>query len=287
MFRTIALLSLLSTATFAQPQSSGQFEAPKGASTQALSIVKQVVQSQQSSNTFSESELQSLRNQIKAATTHLDPHSPAGEQLANALKSSENKEASAAAVILNNAARDVHEMLQFKPLNEANMPKGFPTYTRVGTIEVKEYPVYRMAVSSNFGTLFRHITTNGIEMTAPVQMEMTEKPTGELSQQSMAFLYGAPDIGKQGNAGSVQVMDAKPMKVVSIGLRGSRDRTVMADAANRLKQWVKANPNYKAAGEFRVMGYNSPFVPRTRQYFEMQLPLEEIQKESPMPAKSL
>lgn len=287
MIRTIAFCSLLSAALFGQPQSSGRFKTPQGSAAQALLIVEQIAQSRRSGKIISENDLRSLRNQIKAATTHLSSHSPAGERLANALTSSQDKEASTAAVILKNAADDVHEMLMFKPLNEANLPKGFPTYTRVGTIEVKEYPVYRRAVSSNFGTLFRHITTNGIEMTAPVQMEMTEKPTGELSQQSMAFLYGAPEIGKQGKAGSVQVIDAQPMKVVSMGIRGSRNKTVMADAARRLKQWVKANPGYKTAGDFRVMGYNSPFVPRTKQYFEMQLPLEETPLEAPMPANAL
>ena len=34
---------------------------------------------------------------------------------------------------------------EFQPIKEAEMPKGFPTYTPVGQVEIKEYPPYRKA----------------------------------------------------------------------------------------------------------------------------------------------
>ena len=39
---------------------------------------------------------------------------------------------------------------EFKPIKEAEMPKGFPGYTPVGKIEVKQYPAYRKASGEQF-----------------------------------------------------------------------------------------------------------------------------------------
>ena len=36
---------------------------------------------------------------------------------------------------------------EFQPIKEAEMPKGFPTYTPVGQVEIKKYPAYRKALS--------------------------------------------------------------------------------------------------------------------------------------------
>ena len=68
--------------------------------------------------------------------------------------------------------------------HEAERPKGWPTLTEVGVVEVKEYPQYREAVATKldgsdssrkqgplFRTLFNHIQRNQIAMTGPVTME--------------------------------------------------------------------------------------------------------------------
>ncbi len=34
---------------------------------------------------------------------------------------------------------------------------------------------------------------------------------------------------------------------------------------------------YTAAGPLRVTGYNSPFVPRDKNFFEVQIPLKAVQ----------
>ena len=62
---------------------------------------------------------------------------------------------------------------QLQADREAPLPDGFPTYTPVGEIEVKRYPAYRKAETTGgvaFWTLFQHIKTAGISMTAPVEM---------------------------------------------------------------------------------------------------------------------
>ncbi|MFM7035242.1 MAG: heme-binding protein [Planctomycetia bacterium] len=176
----------------------------------------------------------------------------------------------------------------FKPLIEAELPAGFPTYTPVGTIEVKQYPAYRKAETSGraaFFTLFTHIKTNGIAMTAPV--EMTFKPEGVPvgQEQAMAFLYGSPDLGKAGKQGSVKVLDVPAATVVSIGARGQRTDALVAKATERLRAWLSENKqSYMQEGPVRIMGYNSPFVARDRQFFEVQIPVSSVNARDALPA---
>ena len=74
-------------------------------------------------------------------------------------------------------------------INEANLPRGFPTPGPVGTVTVKNYPAYRAAVvredngqgeqaqqNSMFSVLFKHIKKNDIPMTAPVEMDEPAAP---------------------------------------------------------------------------------------------------------------
>ena len=118
----------------------------------------------------------------------------------------------------------------FKPVIEAPLPEGFPSYTPVGKIEVKRYPAYRKAETSGkvaFWTLFQHITTAGISMTAPVEMtfQADGPPVGR--EQAMAFLYGDKSIGSAGRKGNVQVVDVPAATVVCIGVRGVRSDEVL------------------------------------------------------------
>jgi hypothetical protein len=51
---------------------------------------------------------------------------------------------------------------------------------------------------------------------------------------------------------------------------------VLARAEQRLRAWLEENKTrYEQSGPVRVMGYNSPFVPRDRQFFEMQIPIRD------------
>lgn len=284
MIRAMILIAALSLTAFAPPQSTARFTRPEGHATLAASILEPIATLQKPGKDISQEHLLTMRETIENARKHLATQSPAGERLSKVLQSSKNAQPKVAAADLQRAARDVHDMLAFRPIAEAELPKGFPSFTGVGVIEVKQYPVYRKAVAKKFGTLFRHITANGISMTTPVEMKMAETPKGELAQESMAFLYGSTEIGEPGTDGSVQVLDTESIKVVSMGLRGPRRREVVADAARRLKRWLNANPQYEAAGVLRVMGYNSPFVPRAEQYFEVQLPLREAPADQSKPA---
>lgn len=171
---------------------------------------------------------------------------------------------------------------KFQPIVEAEMPAGFPPPTPVGQIEVKRYPAYRMARAesrsgeSAFFSLFQHIKKNGIAMTAPVEMEYGPGKAGQPAERSMAFLYGKPTFGEPGADGTVQVVDVPEMAVVSLGARGAFDAKKIADAERLLQSWLSEHSDrYTVAGPLRVMGYNSPFVPRNRRYYEVQIPVEK------------
>ena len=172
-------------------------------------------------------------------------------------------------------------ILTFKPKVEAPVPAGFPAPSPVGVVEIKKLPVYRMAKvansglgGNNFFTLFNHIKKNKIEMTAPVEMTMAEK-NGKYTESSMAFLYQETTLGKVGPQGNIAVLDTKECMVASIGMRGSPSSENIESAKRWLIEKIKNTPEaYEIAGELKVMGYNSPFMPEKLRYYEVQLPLK-------------
>ena len=167
---------------------------------------------------------------------------------------------------------------EFQPIKEAEMPKGFPTYTPVGQVEIKRYPAYRKASASGpaeFWTLFQHIKKNNVTMTAPVEMDYGDLRAAKNKERSMSFLYERPDQGSAGKQGNVEVIDVPAMTVVSVGCRGARTTSAIAEAREKLVTWLDHKKGeYVAAGPMRIMGYNSPFVPRDRSFFEVQIPLK-------------
>lgn len=183
---------------------------------------------------------------------------------------------------------EVHESITFRPVKEADVPVGFPVFTPVHHIEVKEYPVYRLARvemegsdNNAFFSLFNHIKRNDIAMTAPVQIDYKPEPGSE-EEQSMAFLYGDTGIGVLGSeAGNKEIMvdDIPGHLAVSVGVRGRMNDEAVSQAEEKLRSWLKEKSSeYQAAGPLRKMGYNSPFIPRMMQYFEVQIPVEKVAK---------
>ena len=79
----------------------------------------------------------------------------------------------------------------------------------------------------------------------------------------MAFLYERPDQGSAGTQGNVTVVDLPAITVVSIGCRGSQTTEAIAKARAKLLEYLtERGGQYNVSGPMRVMGYNSPFVPR-------------------------
>jgi len=164
-------------------------------------------------------------------------------------------------------------------LKEAELPRGFPAPGPSGKVIKKAYPAYRAArtdtsgANIGFWTLFRHIKKNEIAMTTPVEMTMAESDQGSLEMSQMAFLYGKPDMGESGPDGrSVKVVDAPAMNVLSIAWRGPRSSARIAEHKNLLL--AEARKQGLKGSTFRVLGYNSPSVPRKDRTHELQLILE-------------
>lgn len=234
--------------------------------------------------------LAELRTAVESAIAKLgDEHYAAG-MLRRALEeAAAAQEADAAADHLRQELLAVAESLTFRPVKEAELPRGFPAFTPLHAVEVKSYPAYRLArtemnrdrsgENSAFYTLFGHIKRNEIAMTAPVQVDYSGEE-GQLDPEAMAFLYASPELGDAGadpEDESVEVTDVPALVVISTGVRGDIDAADVAQARERLEAWLKQHADlYHADGPLRTMGYNSPFIPEDRQYFEVQIPVKQL-----------
>lgn len=158
---------------------------------------------------------------------------------------------------------------------EAPVPEGFPAPGPEGEVTLKDYPRYRAARVAGgmdaFWTLFGHIKRKDIAMTAPVEMSMGEEG-GELAMTGMAFLYGTPDLGEKGRDGRVEVSDLGPARVMSIGLFGPLTPERMREARRAIEERLERD-GLAPEGTWRLLGYNSPMVPETRRFYEIQVPV--------------
>lgn len=172
-------------------------------------------------------------------------------------------------------------------VNEAPVPDNWPALTPVDEIRVKQYPAYRAAFivadqdkggSDNglFRPLFNHINREDIAMTSPV--EMTYDQEGDAD--SMAFLYRTTDMGKLGPDADdprIKVRDVPAMTVLSVGVKGDYTHERFEQYVKQLNAWLADHKSYRAVGEPRYLGYNSPFVfPASRRYGEVQVPIQPV-----------
>jgi hypothetical protein len=222
------------------------------------------------------SSLEELRDAAAKGADLLIPQSPAATTLSGLAKSELGTDELRRSLIA------VREDLAFEPLCEADLPAGFPTYTPPGVLEIKTYPKNRRAVANEFFPLFAHITRNKIAMTAPVRMEFKRDESGKLRQESMAFFYGDSQLGSVGADSedeNVSTIGDDGDTVIALGRRGRWNRETIVAGESILREWLKAHPEYKASGDVRLMGYNSPMTPTSRQFFEIQLPIEQVKRE--------
>lgn len=186
----------------------------------------------------------------------------------------------------------VVESLTFRPWMEAEFPEGFPRFTPVHHIEIKTLPDYRMARASmqdtqrkrdngSFWKLFSHIKRNDIAMTAPVQLDYAGNDDAT-EVASMAFLYGSRTAGLTGQDPadkSVEVVDLPKQDVVSIGIRGRMSSESVLRGHRALLSWLRLHgAEYRKCGVLRRMGYNSPFISADRAFYELQIPIERIER---------
>lgn len=230
--------------------------------------------------------LRMLQTAGRSAAAELPAESLAAERLLDAVD--------AAAVVGSDQDRDrarrlaarlaeVADDLRFAPLREAPTPADWPAPAPVGDVVIKEYPAYRMATApmrsqgdmSAFGKLFRHIQSNDIPMTAPVQMDHAAGVDREVGERrGMSFLYEDQARGQVGKAGDVEIVDVPAAIWASIGARGYETRDSIDDLRAALLAWLRQHAaRYEVVGPLRVMGWNSPSVRGDRRFYEVELPL--------------
>ncbi len=172
------------------------------------------------------------------------------------------------------ALEELADDLGFRPRMEADLPLGFPEPTPVLAIELRSYPSYRMARTSMsrrengaFWTLFQHIQSNEIAMTAPVEMAYDEDSP---AAGWMAFLYDVPSRGPVGTEGDVDVVDVPAARYASLGCRGVVTRERVEAAREQLLRWARSR-GLRVTEEVRTLSYNGPSVPLDQRYYEIQL----------------
>jgi hypothetical protein len=158
---------------------------------------------------------------------------------------------------------------------ESPLPKDWPQPGPFDQVARKKYPAYRAAFTKEgnpnggFWTLFKHIERNKIPMTAPVEMKLDEADTKGAKMEQMAFLYQSPEVGKTGPDGDqVEVRDVAATEALSYAWQGGRDKAATARAREAIDAEL-AKLGLKAIS-YRLLGYNSPFVPRSKQTHELQ-----------------
>jgi hypothetical protein len=172
-------------------------------------------------------------------------------------------------------------------VRSAPVPEDWPQLTPVGEVHIKAYPVYRAAEVSDaaidgdgmgpmFTELFRHIQSNEIAMTAPVEMGYDAGAASSPQMQSMAFLYRTRETGGVGDEGVVRVRDVQAQVYASVGVRGDYTDRNFEKGLAVLQAWLEENSATVAPiGRPRYLGYNGPFVPKFMRYGEVQIPVSE------------
>jgi len=172
--------------------------------------------------------------------------------------------------------------LRFKPSQstpeyraESPLPDGWPRPGPFGQVARKKYPAYRAAFTleqnpnGGFRRLFKHIKNQNVPMTAPVEMKLdaTQKRANQMAE--MAFLYRQKNLGKPGvDQGEIEVRDVPARQALSYAWQGPRSDAAMAAARKAIDEEL-AKQNLTTTG-YRLLAYNSPFMPRGRQTHELQ-----------------
>ena len=169
------------------------------------------------------------------------------------------------------------EQAQKTYVSEAPLPKGWPEPGPYDEVTRKTLPAYRAAFAkkggrgTSFWTLFLHIQKNKIPMTSPVEMAMTENDSN-LEMASMAFLYQDDQVGKTGDAGSVEVRDVPKADVLSYTWQGTDRKENVATAKAAIDAELKAKN--LTLDRYRLLGYNGPSTPRHKATWELQAVLK-------------
>ena len=170
---------------------------------------------------------------------------------------------------------------------EAPLPEGFPPPSEVGRVVEKSYPLcrtYSAPGNNAFMRCFAYLSKQRHEMTIPVILDYRPKPDAREAQPAnmdfmdvarMHFILEEPSLDEPKEDGPVTVADMPRMRVLSIAIQGAMSAEKLGEAERKLEAEMARRKNITAAGPKRVLGYNSPMVPRDKAFWEIQVPIRE------------
>jgi len=175
-------------------------------------------------------------------------------------------------------------------VEEAPLPEGFPPPSEPGKVVEKSYPVLRSYSATGAGSFmkcFGYLSVKQHKMTAPVVMEC--KPGADPNRrrpgddmpvpiERMHFLLEKNSLDEPKVAGPIKVADMPAMRVLSIAFRGDSSPEAVKKGKAAIESRLKEMPDIERAGEYRILGYNSPMLERSKNFWELQLPIAAKQK---------
>lgn len=180
-------------------------------------------------------------------------------------------------------------MAEYPPgyISEAPLPAGFPPPGELGQVVEKTYPAcrtYSAQGNQAFMRCFAYLAKNKLEMTAPVivdyksKSDVPEAPAIDLDfleVSRMHFILEDASVDEPKQDGPVTVADMARIRVLSIACQGEMSPAKLDDAERKLETEIARRQAIVAAGPKRVLGYNSPMVPKGKTYWEVQVPIKE------------
>ena len=162
-------------------------------------------------------------------------------------------------------------------LNAMAYDSAYPM-TGAGICEIKTLPAgvvlkarsdgdYFRENNGLFRRLFQAIQRNEVPMTTPVE--------AGIRPGTMIF-YLDPKSAERTDlelAGGVERVEKKERVVASVGVRGGYSKESFEVNAERISEWIKTQPGWKAEGEPYVVYWNSPFVIWFLKRSEVHLPV--------------
>ncbi len=175
-------------------------------------------------------------------------------------------------------------------VEEAPLPEGFPPPSEPGKVVEKTYPVLRSYSATGAGSFmkcFGYLSVKQHKMTAPVVMEC--KPGADPSKrlpgddmpvpiERMHFLLEKNSFDEPKVVGPIKVADLPSMRVLSIAFQGDSTAEAVQQGQAAIESRLKEMTGIERAGAYRMLGYNSPMLERSKNFWELQLPIAEKHK---------
>lgn len=170
-------------------------------------------------------------------------------------------------------------------VEEAPFPEGFPPPSEPGKVVEKTYPVirsYSATGTDSFMKCFGYLSLKQHKMTVPVVMECppevdTSKPAPEegipVPIERMHFLLEKNSLDEPKEVGPVKVADMPSMRVLSIAFQGESTPESVKKGQTAIEARLKQMPEIERSGDYRILGYNSPMLERSKNFWELQLPI--------------